>query len=39
MMHIQVTSVNSKVVEVAREVARILSGYVKISEWKRKQYM
>ena len=39
MMHIQVTSVDSKVVEVAREVARILSGYVKISEWKRKQYM
>jgi type I restriction enzyme R subunit len=25
--------------EIAREVARILSGYVKISEWKRKQYM
>ncbi len=25
--------------EIAREIARILSGYVKISEWKRKQYM
>jgi len=39
MMHIQITSVNSKVVEVAREVTKILSGYVKISEWMRKQYM
>jgi len=39
MMYIQVTSVNSKVIEVGREVARILFGYVKISEWRRKQYM
>jgi hypothetical protein len=38
-MYIQVTSVNSKVIEVGREVARILFGYVKISEWRRKQYM
>ena len=28
-----------EVEEIAREVARTLSGYVKISEWKRKQYM
>jgi type I restriction enzyme R subunit len=28
-----------EVEDVAREVARILSGYIKISDWKRKQYM
>ncbi len=28
-----------KVEEIARDVAKILSGYIKISEWKRKEYM
>jgi len=28
-----------KVEEIARDVTKILSGYIKISEWKRKEYM
>ena len=33
------TNDKEKVEEIARDVAKVLSGYIKISEWKRKEYV